>query len=320
MKYRKAIGVVVSLLLIAAILLVFTDPWSLLGGDAAGIRLPGSPATDRVSIRDDMDSMILVRENGVWLINGETEAEQVAVENLLYAASHLQVVSLLQPSGLPERGHVRVLRFFHGNRQLLQYEAITGGERLIVRPRGSGQLFSVMLPGYDGLDLERVFSSSPNHYMKHMLVDLMPSEIARIRVERAGEEPFVFSMDGEGAIQCTLPESDSIVPTGMLDDLSVRLLFSYFTAIRFEEVAGPAEAAVINGMAEERWLGTLQVESRGGEQHTLRVFSLPGEGGSGNHMFRALVVHNNRPDALVVNYIYLDVLMRGLSSYFAPGG
>jgi len=32
-------------------------------------------------------------------------------------------------------------------------------------------------------------------------------------------------------------------------------------------------------------------------------------------MFRALVLYNNEPEPLVVNYIYLDVLMRGLSHY-----
>ena len=34
------------------------------------------------------------------------------------------------------------------------------------------------------------------------------------------------------------------------------------------------------------------------------------------HMFKALVIYNNKPEALVVNYIYLDVLMRDLSHYF----
>jgi hypothetical protein len=320
MRFRKSIGIVVSLLLLAAILLLFLDPWGQFRGDAGKVRLPGGQEADRITIRDDTDSVTLVKENGIWLVNGDPGVEQVAVENLLYAAAHLQVVSVLQPSEMPDRGQVRVVQFYRGDRQLLQFEAITGGERFIVRPRGSSRLFSVMLPGYDGLDLEHVFSGNPGHYMKHVLLDLMPAEIARIRVERAGEMPFMFSMNEEGDINCILPGSDSIVPPGMLDDLSVRLLFSYFTAIRFKETDGPAEAVMENGKEQGRWLGTLQVESREGEQYTLRVFSMPGEGDSGSDMFRALVIYNDLPDALVVNYIYLDVLLRGLSRYFAARG
>ncbi len=320
MKRRRTIGIIVSLFLIAAILLVFTDPWSLLRRDAERIRLPDAGKIDRIILSDRYDTVFLVKEDSTWLINGEEEAEPVAVENLLFAAERLQVVSIHPESAGRKSGTVRSVLFLQGGREILGYELVTGGNQLLVRPSGNGQLFSVTLPGYAGLDLDRVFSGVANHYRKHMLIDLLPSEISCIEVRRKDEPPFRFTMDGEGNIRCTLPETDSTISPDMLDELSIRLLFSYFTSIRVEERVGSASAAMEAGMDQERWLASLYVESRQGEKHTMQLFSLPGEGGEGTHMFRAVVIHNDDPEALVVNYIYLDVLIRGLSRYFARGG
>jgi hypothetical protein len=132
-------------------------------------------------------------------------------------------------------------------------------------------------------------------------------------VERRGEPAFRFTMDDSGEISCILPGLDSIVPREMLDDLSIRLLFSYFTSIRYQE---KGEYPVHPADTARRWLGRLFVESMDGERHSLQVYSLPGEGGEEVHMFKAAVRHNNDPESLTVNYLYLDVLLRGLSHYF----
>jgi hypothetical protein len=61
---------------------------------------------------------------------------------------------------------------------------------------------------------------------------------------------------------------------------------------------------------------SLHVASFDGETHTLKVYPYFPSPGPEPDMFRALVLHNEDPEALVVNYIYLDVLMRDLSHYF----
>ena len=64
------------------------------------------------------------------------------------------------------------------------------------------------------------------------------------------------------------------------------------------------------------YLATIVVTSLASEQHSLKVFSYRAYPGDEAHLFRALVLYNEEQDALIVNYIYLDVLMRGLSHYF----
>ncbi|RLD25345.1 MAG: hypothetical protein DRI70_07270, partial [Bacteroidetes bacterium] len=64
-----------------------------------------------------------------------------------------------------------------------------------------------------------------------------------------------------------------------------------------------------------RWLADISLESNEGEKHSLQVYSLPGENGEKEHMFLALVIHNGSSEPLLVNYIYLDVIMRALPAY-----
>ena len=317
MPSRKFIGIVVSLLLIAAMLLIFTVPWKTLRNDSRLILLEEAASVDRISLADQYDSTLLVKHGETWFTSDGEEVNQVAVENLLFAAGRLQINSIL-PAG-KEIEKARKVRFYSEGRCMLAYSVFFTDGQFLLGPEGSDRTFLVTLPGYGGLDLDRVYSSATNHFWKHLLIDLVPSEIRHIEVERRGEAAFRFSMDDLGDITCTLPELDSTLSPHLLDDLSIRLLFSYFTSIRFEERVVAHLENLTEGNMEDRWLGRLYIESQDGEKHTLQVYSLPGEGGEENHMFRAVVVYNNEPDPVIINYIYLDVLMRSLSRYFAAG-
>jgi hypothetical protein len=152
--------------------------------------------------------------------------------------------------------------------------------------------------------------------MEHLLISLLPSQIRSLEVRRKGERAFRFSMDEQGAFSCLLPEQDSVVPAALLDETAIRLLFSYFTAIRYEHTLDEWEGAMEKAPGEEQWLATLSLTSREGESHRLELWSLPGEQPGESHMFLAAVRYNEGADLLVVKYIYLDVLMRPLQVYY----
>jgi len=86
MKSRRLIGMIVSALLIMALLLIFTDPWSTLRNEGKRIALRDPDEIDRILLSDDYDSTLLVKENEKWLLFGEEAVNQVTVENLLFAA------------------------------------------------------------------------------------------------------------------------------------------------------------------------------------------------------------------------------------------
>jgi len=96
----------------------------------------------------------------------------------------------------------------------------------------------------------------------------------------------------------------------------MKLLFSYFTSIRFEQSSGISAGSLSRGVENGRKMATIGVESFSGESYSLQVFSYFEKPGSEPHLFKALVLYNDQEEAMIVNYIYLDVLMRGLSHYF----
>ncbi|MCP4312580.1 MAG: hypothetical protein GY790_15060 [Bacteroidetes bacterium] len=315
MKVRVYTGVALSLLVLVAILLLFVDLPGSLRKDERQILLIDPSEIDQLHIAGQIDTVRLTRTGDAWQLPGEEDVNPVAVENILFAAQRLQVDAVHTHLAEWNTGSVRKVSFMSRGKTVLQYETVGREGRFLLRFPGSESSFTVSLPGYPELDLNRVFSASGNHFREHMLIDLLPSEIRLIEVEKRGDSPFRFSMDETGNIGCELPRSDSLVPMELLDEVSVRLLFTYFTSIRFEGTAADMDVDMDEDEMKERWLATLYVESDEGEKHSLKVCSIPGEDGEKEHIFRALVTHNNSPEPLVINYIYLDVLMRGLSAY-----
>ncbi len=315
MNNRRYIGVVVSGVLILVILLVFTDPWSTLRNDGKRMILHQPDAVDRIVLTDSYDSTVLVKEEDRWLLFGSEEVNQVTVENLLFAAERIQINSIVTGQGpVDDRG--RNIRFYSGNRLLLSYTLYADQENFLLRPEGSARTYYVSVSGYPGLDLGKVFSTASNHYRQHMLIDLLPSEISLIGIELGNGESFRFMQDSLGNISCVSANEQTRLPDSEPDELAVRLLFSYFTAIRFEGPSGIGRDEMVSRKGENGMIARLQVESFSGEEHILTVYPYEPVPGAGADLFRALVLHNKDHEALVVNYIYLDVLMRDLSHYF----
>jgi hypothetical protein len=307
--------VVVSGILILVILLIFTDPWSTLRNDGKRMILHHPGSIDRIELSDSYDSTILVMKENRWWISGTEEANQVAVENLLFAAAKLQINSIVTGEEAVE-GKGRKIRFFAGDRQVLGYDMFSNEGRYLLQPERSSRTYYVSVSGFTGLELDKIFSSASNHYRQHLLIDLLPSEISLIVIELDRGEAFQFSQDTMGNITCLPAHEGTEIPGTEPDELAVRLLFSYFTAIRYEQPSGIMRDELIRREGEESMRASLHVESFKGEKHTLKVYPYFPHPGLEPDMFRALVLHNEDPEALVVNYIYLDVLMRDLSHYF----
>lgn len=301
-------------LLFALLLLVLLIPWGSQQKSGRSILLKDPSLIDQISIMGPGGSVKLERSDEGWLLPGGEQASQVAVDNLIFAAGRLQVDAVLDKDPAWDSLPASELSYYSRGRLVLRYESLNSEGRFMVRPEGTEKKFAVSLPGFPELDLDRVFSNLESHYLERLLISMLPAEILSIEVKKRGHPAFRFTSDKNGELTCLMPESDSLVPLDMLDEEAVRMLFTYFTGIRFEEKAagfpGPAEA-----LSGERWLANISLESFSGEKHSLQVYSLPGTEGVGTHMFNAMLIHNQNPEPLLVKYIYLDVLMRDLSAY-----
>ncbi len=316
MRSSKYTGVLISVLLIAALLLIFTDPWSTLRKEGKRIILKDRSAIDRILIWDLYDSIHLIKQNQSWYLFGTEKVNQVAVDNLLFAAERLHISSVITLDKGSGNRAARKLRYYKGEKVQVAYDFQMVDDQYLITPQGSDQSYYITVSGHAGRNLDKVFSSSANHFREHLLMDLVPSEVSLVEIELDSGEAFRLVRNEEDEIACYSMNSTTQLPSGKLDDLSVRLLFSYFTSIRYDQPAGiGSESLLVEDRISSR-LARLHVETIGGEKHTLQVFPFYETTGAEAHMFKALVLHNENPEALIINYLYLDVLMRDLSHYF----
>lgn len=317
MQWRRYIGMLVSALLIVAIIVVFTDPGNPLRREGKRIMLRDHATIDRITLTDSFDSTVLIRQGDAWLLFGEEAVNEAAVQNLIFAARRMQIASVMPEGALAGLPGARKIGFFHGDRLELGYTFYQVGNRSVIAAGAQDRHYYVTIPGYAGLNLDRVFSSSANHYREHILIDLLPSDISSIQVEKRGGNGYRFTQDPDGELSCTRIYPEYPVGMEMLDETSVRLLFSYFTSIMYEKRSGTGVDQLAAGEDSIPPLATLRVESHDGEIDSLKVYPYFEQPGGPAHMFKALLAYNEEPEALLINYIYIDVLMRDLSHYFA---
>jgi len=316
MQNRRPTLVLFIVISAVLLLILLADPLKLREQGSGSVALKNMEEVDRIVLLDSYNTTELNRGDGAWYLFGAEPVSPVAVENLLIAASRLEVSSILtyEESGESNQAleDFKEVTFFSGDKVLLAYRLKTESGRYLLHPIASEKAFYVALPGYPDLDLDRVFSATPDHYREHLLIDLRPSDISSIEIELASGDAFRFSQDMEGHITCDPLNDSTILPQTAPNELAMKLLFSYFTSIRYERRAGiPADSLLVSNS-----LFTVGVTSLSGEHHSMQVFPYQEIPGSKTDLFRALVLYNDEQDALFVNYIYLDVLMRGLSHYF----
>jgi len=320
MQNRRQIFAVVSLILVLLLVFLFVKSWNIQGRESRKVALRDISLVDRIVLSDSYHSTELMKIDDSWFLFGTELVNPLATDQLLTAAGRLEIVSILGSEGHAAfdsiQGDLRIVTFFRGEKVLLSYGLKNVAGKFLLKPADSESSFYVTVPGYAGLDLSRVFSASPDYYRDHLLMDLRPSEISIIKIDLASGESFCFIQDREGNIRCEPGNEHTVLPHGEPNVLSMQLLFSYFTSFRFEQRSGiPADS--LRGSAQgELKLATIGLETFSGESHSLQVFSYHATPRSEPHLFKALVLHNEKQEAIFVNYIYLDVLMRSLSHYF----
>lgn len=306
--------------LVMVILILLFGPWELFKRDGDRIILKDTEEVDRIILMDSYNTVELSKSKDVWYLFGREEVTSLSMENLLFTASRLEVASITGLEVFEESRDspqdIREVSFLKGNKVLLSYRLRMLSGRYLINPAGNDRAFYVSLPGYPELDLNRVFSATPDHYREHLLIDLRPSDISSIEIDLASGEAFQFSQDAEGHIRCMPGNENTRLPDTAPNELAIKLLFSYFTSIRYEQGAGISADSLLQNESLVSQMSTVKVSSFNGEQHIMQVFPFKENPDSEPHLFKALVLYNHEQNALFVNYIYLDVLMRGLSHYF----
>ena len=175
------------------------------------------------------------------------------------------------------------------------------------------QVLSVMVPVCrKDLPLEKVFSANRDHYRKHLLVSLLPSEVRSVTVIPHSGTSFHVEQD-------SLYNIEIVDLTGMRDvtdcinERKVRMLFSYFNAIRYDKVVSDKD--IEPGTITDAPYATVEVTSFDDREWKFEVYQWIKKGSEEPDLFESLVIVNDTQPYRSVNYYYLDLVMRGLESY-----
>lgn len=312
MNPRNTILLVVFLLVMAGGYLLLTDPWSTTGKGFDAILPTDAGDVIKIQVISGYDTLEFVRKDTLWSLEDE-ELNSEAVDNLLYASERLRMTAIVPVEELGEMG--ALTEFIFSDRRRVRGHFFFGkGETgyLIFEP-GAVTGFGIELSGFEDLPLEKVFSGNMDHYRKHLLVGLLPSEIRSVTVYPHEGTPFDALQDSLYDI-AVKDLAAMIDVTDSVDERKIRLLFSYFNAIRYDAVITRAE--IDPGTKSETPYAVVQVSGFDGGKWKMEVYRWTKPGAEKPDLFEALVVFNDTPFYRSVNYYYLDLLMRGLESYF----
>jgi hypothetical protein len=312
MKRRHTILLIVFLLLFAGGYILLTDPWSTTGKSFDAILPSDAGEVTNIQVISGYDTLDFVRKDTLWSMEGE-ELNSEAVDNLLYATERLRMTGIVPVEEYWETGALK--EFIFSGRKRIQGHFFFGKREtgyLIFEP-GAETGFGIELAGFEDLPLEKVYSGNRDHYRKHLLVGLLPSEIRSVTVYP--NEGTHFEARQDSLYDITVKDLASMRDvTDSVAERKIRLLFSYFNAIRYDAVVTPAE--IEPGTVTEAPYAMVYVSGFDGGEWKLEIYRWTEPGAEKPDLFEALVVFNYIPLYRSVNYYYLDLLMRGLESYF----
>jgi hypothetical protein len=301
--------VVVSLLLLITLIILFSDHQDR-EEEFDSLLFDRAPDVTSIEIIRQTDSILLVRKDSLWFSSAGESLNRQAVDNLLAATGRMQLVSILNGSDVDMEGADRFL-FRKNDREIYRIIVKPAATSTLVTREGYERVFAVELPGYSQATLQGIFSTDADHFREHLLVEYLPREIRRIEVVPFSGGAFRVLQDSAGEVLMErLPGED--VPVNASEH-KLRMLLSYFNILRFERVM-PVDSLPpgFNPVSPD---ADITVEGSDGAVHRFRVWKWVRKPGGTPDLFMALVRYNDAPRVLVVNYAYLDLLLRGAEAY-----
>lgn len=310
MKSRNIILLVILVLGAAGVIyIVKTDPFTSMSSSMKGM-LPGtSERIDRIKVISAVDTLNIIRTGSNWSFEEGEVLNKETIESLLFTASNLHLVSIVSAEEIAKQSDFIKLQFYQSKRLEASFIYVVYKDRSVLYTEGSEQAYLVELPGYDERSIRKVFSLNRDHYREQLLLNLLPSEIRKVEVLPLTGSAFSVTQD----VNAIVKVKDARQVDVPFEDRRIRLLLSYFNALRFEEVLSDEKEAV--GFDASKPAASFSVETFAGERHRFRIYTWIRPGSGEADLFKALVLHNEKPQILLVNYTYLDLLIRGLEVY-----
>ncbi len=273
------------------------------------LNIENSGSVEYIGIFGD-DTVEITKENASWVLNGNYEADPVAVDNLLYAFQNLEIIGASSRKSADSLGSRKII--IETSKKTKKYRYYHGPNTAILHHEGSSTVFRVRIKGSPGVDLQQVFSDNPGYWRKRLIINIDPGELREITVKPGKSLGRGFSLVKDSTTFHLYDAEGNEIEWNKVDQEKILLYISYLEEIFYE--AEIKEDSIINRISSSDPFYRFLIEKKNAESINAEVYPIYTEA-EGKDLFYGALKMQCRNRVLKINYAYLDVLFQDLD-YF----
>lgn len=276
----------------------------------------------KIEFSEGSRKMYLEKDKDTWLINGKTEARKSGVLFILRVLQEIRikspVSSELFKSEITDKGIMPVRVKVFEKRKLLKsflvYKTQSNIYGNIMKVNNSSKLFIVSAPGYEG-DIGSGFTLNELFWQTYTIFNLMPSEIALVRLENMSDTASSFSIVNNNHHYILSNMSQELIGW---DSAMVTRYLSYFARIPFESWALDMNEDQVKNIESQRPLYKLTVETIGQKKIILTLWERTKDenGVKSVDTDRMFGKTQERNEIFIIRYFDIDPLLKKWSYFF----
>ena len=319
-RYRISLVVLVLLMAVSAWLLLSRRSGTYPPSTVA-FAIEDTSLIRSIEIEDPGGRVLLLKENGAWMVGGGSPVRQDRMKGMLVLLSRLEVLSpvsrsrtdlvsgQLQELGkrvviTPERGAVR---------DYLVYHDTTGPGATYMMMKTAGIPFRMGVRGYKRRELASLYVADERYWRDNLLLYFLPDQIDQISLinNLYPERTFHLARNDDGIFEI----STGMVPGkwSLPDNARLNQYLGYFYGVRFDEYADLAPYPSANYRFKNEPDYVLEVNSVVGMKRTIRLYPVFTNDEAGNEKMDINILFagvDKWDEKVVLKYLEIDPLLK----------
>ncbi len=271
-----------------------------------------------VELSDENQSVKLVLADGVWKVNGTTDARKSGISFLIKVLHELKIKSPVSTdlfeNEIVLKGISPVRVKVYEKRKLLRsfhvYRTTSNRYGNIMKIRERSRPFIVYFPGYEG-DIGSIFNPEERFWRPFVIFNLLPSEISSVNLLNNIEPSSTFRIKATGN---SFQLSDTENELSGWDSSKVKRYISYYTLVPFESLATDLSESEKAWLVSDSAAYKISVTGKDGHITDLELWERKLNGKKDPD--RLFGKTGGSEEYIIVRYFDIDPLLRKISYFF----
>ena len=296
-----------SILIIAAIIII-TDPGNFFLKREDNINISDTASITGIEIYKN-DTVILKKtEKGDWKLNNMYSVNRISVNNLLYCVRNWGVKGISYNIENSDSLSSRIKIFTGGKKYFYRFYSANG--KNLIHREGSKKIYSVEIAGSSEVNLSEVFSTNPDHWRDHTIIDYLPEELQVIKVEHPEFPRNNFVIKFENNIPILFDDDGVKIRDEEVNSTKLSMYVTYFMNIFYDYSLNTNTTNITIGKSPDYIINITSIK---GDTDTLSVYPVYIE--NSIDLFNAVVKVNSKEPLLMTRYIVIDLILRKKSDF-----